>query len=310
MFASKKIVAGVVAALTLTACEERAHQVPQANVPVRIPHLERPPVSVATLVPVAMDASVAAPFVDALALPDDAPKLDHLALARVLKRDGAFDDALVEARKSLVKFPNDEQALTFIARLSTQLGQHALAQGAQERIAEIKTDDAVPLVRAARSAMAGADFDAAVTRAGQAILRDPFNADAHHVSGRAHLARGELKAAIDALEIAASLDPQNGYVLNTLGLAYLRANENEKAREVLEVAVDQVPNVAYVHNNLGVALERLALKDDAAKEDMAASTLSPKYVKALINSQRVAKVMLGTTDAPQDESSTEAVTPE
>ena len=310
MFASKKVVASLVASFILAACREPSVKQPQAPAPSRVPQVVPQSVPVAVVAPVAMDASVVIPQVDVLALPDDAPKLDHLALARVLKRDGAFDDALVEARKSLVKFPNDEQALTFIARLSTQLGQHALAQGAQERIAEIKTDDAVPLVRAARSAMAGADFDAAVTRAGQAILRDPFNADAHHVSGRAHLARGELKAAIDALEIAASLDPQNGYVLNTLGLAYLRANENEKAREVLEVAVDQVPNVAYVHNNLGVALERLGLKDDAAKEYMAASTLSPKYVKALINSQRVAKVMLGTTDAPQDESSTEAVTAE
>jgi tetratricopeptide (TPR) repeat protein len=77
--------------------------------------------------------------------------------------------------------------------------------------------------------------------------------------------------------------------MNNLGFAYLRANENAKAVEVLTPASEKLTTVAYVHNNLGVALERMGRKDEAKAAYLHAMDLSPKYVKARVNADRVAR---------------------
>ena len=53
--------------------------------------------------------------------------------------------------------------------------------------------------------------------------------------------------------------------------------------------VPLLPNVAYVHNNLGVALERTGRGEEAKTAYQQAMDLSPKYVKARLNADRVAK---------------------
>jgi Flp pilus assembly protein TadD len=48
--------------------------------------------------------------------------------------------------------------------------------------------------------------------------------------------------------------------------------------------------VAYVHNNLGVALERVGRTEEAEMAYTLSTSLSPKYVKARVNSARLKKV--------------------
>jgi Flp pilus assembly protein TadD len=48
--------------------------------------------------------------------------------------------------------------------------------------------------------------------------------------------------------------------------------------------------VAYVHNNLGVAYERLGRTEEAQAAYATATQLSPRYVKARVNSNRMGKV--------------------
>src|SRR6185436_10336340 len=139
----------------------------------------------------------------------------------------------------------------------------------------------------------------------QAIARDPENPEAYHVTGRAMLSADQLQGAMVMFGKTVELKPDHGYALNNLGFAYLRANMNQEAVEVLSKAAELLPNVAYVHNNLGVALERVGRTDEASAEYMLSTSLSPRYVKAVLNHERMKKTAALTPD--ESGSATDAV---
>jgi hypothetical protein len=62
-----------------------------------------------------------------------------------------------------------------------------------------------------------------------------------------------------------------------------------------------LPSIAYVQNNLGVAYERLGHVEEAKAVYSRATALSPRYVKAKINSDRVARVQLPAEEDPLPE---------
>ena len=227
---------------------------------------------------------------DILSLKHDQPTVDHLGRAKQLSNEGDRAGALTEAKRAIFTTPNDEETLGFIAVLTQKMGKHELSAEAYGRIAQLRTDDAVPLVQQARALVKGKAFDRAAMVGKDAIKRDSGNPEAFQVAGLGYLGNGELQNAIFMFSKVIELKPDHGWALNNLGLAYLRANENEKAVEVLTKSAELLPNTAYVHNNLGVALERVGRKDEAKQAYLTSTTLSPKYVKARINAQRVAKV--------------------
>jgi Flp pilus assembly protein TadD len=59
---------------------------------------------------------------------------------------------------------------------------------------------------------------------------------------------------------------------------------------VLARAAALLPHVAYVHNNLGVAYERLGRTEEARAAYATAMRLSPRYVQARVNADRMSKV--------------------
>lgn len=227
--------------------------------------------------------------VDVLMLKHDEARIDHFARAKQMKEEGDPKGALTEARRALYSHPTDADTLAFIGNVATKTGQHALAAEAFGRLAMQRTDDATPLISQARSLVKAKAFTQATVVARQAIAKDAGNPEGYQAAGLGHLAVGELQDAITMFSKVVELKPDHGWALNNLGLAYLRANENEKAVDVLQKAAEQLPSTAYVHNNLGVALERVGRKDEAKQAYLTSTTLSPKYVKARINAERVAK---------------------
>jgi len=237
---------------------------------------------------------------DTLAVEHDQPKVDHLARAEELKSTGDFAGALTEARRALFTDGTDEDALKFIAKIAPRTGRHSMAAEAFGRIAQLHPDDSAPLIAQTRALISAKDFKGAMLTGREAVKLDDQNVEGWHALGRAHLSAGDLQSAIVAFEKAVELDPKHGYALNNLGLAYLRANENAAAAQVLERAAEALPHVAYVQNNLGVAYERLGHIDEAKAAYDQATVLSPKYVKARINSDRVAKVQLNPEEPSSD----------
>lgn len=225
---------------------------------------------------------------DALALPHEhLSRVNHLARARTLRELGDFSGALTECRRALHDAPEDEVALVALTDLGRLAGQPELAVLAFERLAELNPDEASPLVQQARLLVSLGRYADAVRAGEEALLRDPEEPEAYNALGRAHLAAGALPEALLRFQQAVHLAPDHGHALNNLGFALLRANENAKAAEVLTRAAARLPHVGYVHNNLGVAQERLGRTAEAQAAYATATRLSPRYVKARLNADRM-----------------------
>lgn len=136
--------------------------------------------------------------------------------------------------------------------------------------------------RAVRSLDAGQSADAAKLLR-QAIVADPFFAEALHLLGMLEYQAGRLEDASDLILRAADLDETNpvyhancGAVLNLLG----RAAEAEAASRHV---IDLVPDHAEAHNNLSVALDLQGRTDEALVACRRAIELKPDYAEAHIN---------------------------
>lgn len=216
--------------------------------------------------------------------------VDHLGRARGLQAEADLGGALAELQRAVQDAPWDEEVLRALAETARRAARHTLAAGAYERLARVRPTDAVPLVQQARCLLATGDASAALRAGAEALARDPENPEVYQVLGRAHLVEGDLSLAITRLERAVELAPEHGHALNNLGFAYLRANENGRAVEVLGRAAALLPGVAHVHNNLGVALERTGRTEQARDAFALATRLSPRDVKARVNSERMRRL--------------------
>lgn len=123
----------------------------------------------------------------------------------------------------------------------------------------------------------------AATLLRQAIVADPFFAEALHLLGMLEYQAGRLEDASDLILRAADLDETNpvyhancGAVLNLLG----RAAEAEAASRHV---IDLVPDHAEAHNNLSVALDLQGRTDEALAACRRAIELKPDYAEAHIN---------------------------
>jgi len=237
---------------------------------------------------------------DPLTLPHEhGRRVDHLRRARTLREVGDLSGALTELRRALHDDSTDEEALEQLARLARLQGNAELAQLAYARLGGLLPEDASPLVQQARLLVGLGRYAEAVRVGEEAVLRAPDDAEVYQVLGRAHLASNELAPAILRFQQAVHLEPEHGHALNNLGFAWLRAGENAKAAQVLERAAELLPHVAYVHNNLGVAWERLGRLEEARTAYATATRLSPRYVQARVNADRMGRV--ARVDVPTPE---------
>jgi Flp pilus assembly protein TadD len=300
------LAASLLAAASLFGCDDHSKSTSPPPQPRSIAAAPKPasfkPAPVASSEPDS-GTPVAPPDMVALAHPPDTA--NHLERAKALKTGGDFHGALAEARRAVHDSPSDDEALDLAAKMARQVGQTGIAQEALTRVVAIRTEDPTPVIALARVLLSTGQPEKAVKVGQQAIARDPENPEAYHVTGRAMLSADQLQGAMVMFGKAVELKPDHGYALNNLGFAYLRANMNEAAAEVLGKAADLLPNVAYVHNNLGVALERVGRTDEASAEYMLSTTLSPKYVKAVLNHERMKKTAAISPD--ESGSATDAV---
>ncbi len=202
--------------------------------------------------------------------------VDHLELARELKTEGDFEEALIQARCAIFHEPEDREALDLIAKLAEHNGDRGLAIDALERLSYVEPDDAAPLIRRVRLLIEVGRVKDARRVALDAIDRDVENPETYLVTGRAYLADDQVGMAIWMFQKAIELSPDHGYAFNNLGFAYLRANRNEEALEALIRAARLLPHVADVQNNLGLALERVFAE---------ATQLSPADLEAQLHAQ-------------------------
>ncbi|WP_426753718.1 tetratricopeptide repeat protein [Myxococcus sp. Y35] len=217
-------------------------------------------------------------------------RVDHLSRAHLLREWDDLSGALTECRRAIHDAPDDVVAVALTAELAGLTGRLDLAVRAYGQLGRLLPLDARPMVRQARLLVSLGRHAEAIAAGEEAVLRNPEYVEAYQVLGRAHLGQGALAAAMRRFQQAVHLNPEHGFALNNLGFTYLRAGENEKAAEVLTQAAALLPHVAYVHNNLGVAHERLGHMEEARAAYAAAMHLSPRYVQARLNADRMRRM--------------------
>jgi tetratricopeptide (TPR) repeat protein len=298
---SRTLLAFALALATLPACD----QPPPPREALPLATRPAAPASEATPPPAAPVPRLDAGPADGLALAHDAPRVDHLARARLLADDGDGGGALAEARRALFSTPGDEETLEFLARLAQRLGRPGVAAEAFSRLAALRPDDALALVQQGRALLQLKDFHGALAVGEEAVRRDEGNPEGHQVVGLGHLGLRRLAPALASFERAVELAPGHGWALNNLGYTCLLAGEDRRAVEVLAQAAALLPTAAAVQNNLGVALERAGRAEEAKASYQRAMDLSPRYVKARLNAARVARAPLPPEGEPSSGSAPE-----
>ena len=125
-----------------------------------------------------------------------------------------------------------------------------------------------------------ADARAAIERL---VVLSPSNASAQHIHGLISVAVGDDDAALRAFENSARLNPGNTSGLNELGNLYLRQGRPDRAQSVFAKALELEPESVLAAYNLGVTLQQLGDAAAAAALFETAVRLKPDFAEAYCN---------------------------
>jgi tetratricopeptide (TPR) repeat protein len=177
----------------------------------------------------------------------------QLQLARVLRDEGQYAEAMTSLRSVLTYEPESSLALGELARLALAQGQPGDARAYARRAAGLDPRDAGALYVLATSLCRQepcqpADRAEAIdhlTKAleiapdSEAVRRDLARAQVHEA--QAQLAQGERARAVSLLERAILVRPGEAEAHEALGLLFQQANEREKAIRHLSLALEAEP---------------------------------------------------------------------
>jgi len=227
--------------------------------------------------------------VDALALPDAAPGVDHAFRAEQQLEAGDLPDALASLRRHLALNPETTELLLRIGRLARELGQPETALLALTRAETREPDAADVLLELGRLKMHIDDPEAAEIWASRLVKLHPDDGRAWNLLGRSALEQSAFQRAEFAFRRAVELSPTEGMYLNNLGLLYVMRRDGERAVSALEASLecfgDRSPR--FVHNNLGLGRELQGDLTGAERAFRDALHIDPSYVNARVNLDRV-----------------------
>lgn len=125
------------------------------------------------------------------------------------------------------------------------------AADSMRRSVQIDATRVKALVNLSRIENDRGEFDAALTAADEALVREPQNAEASFLRARSLYNIGDKETALAALETSLDHDPENGYAHNLVGLIWIERGEGALAADAMEQAARRIPDVTFVQNNLG-----------------------------------------------------------
>ncbi len=115
------------------------------------------------------------------------------------------------------------------------------------------------------------------------LAHHPSHADALHLLGLVHYARGEFAAATEQVRRAVAVAPQSAVYHFNLGNILRDAGESSAALAAYRQAVALQPDEADYHNNLGLLLEETGALDDATASYRSAVEHAPVDATPWVN---------------------------
>lgn len=135
-----------------------------------------------------------------------------------LLRDGDPDAAIAEAARLVTKSPRNEYAWFFLANAHFEKGENAQALKAYVKSLEIAPKYVGALVGVGNTLRLLGRYDEAIKVGRELLGRDPHDADALHLLGLTHFARGDRRAAREFLERFLATRPEAEIALEVSGM--------------------------------------------------------------------------------------------
>jgi len=197
-------------------------------------------------------------------------------LGEAASRQGKWEQASVELKKSLDLNPNLDQAMTALAKALASLGQTAEAKHWIESALRFNPQNFRAWYDLGRIE-SKPDPVAAVAAYEKSIAIQPNFALARRDLGLLLYEQRNYAEASQQLCKAVELGTQEAPVYNFLGISYSRINQLPKAVKAYQEALTIDPNMAQAHLNLGYAYTRMGKADLAKAEYKTACRLEAKY---------------------------------
>lgn len=139
------------------------------------------------------------------------------------------------------------------------------------------------LVKAAQTALALGDLDAARAAFVRAVKAHPDQPESHNNLGAFYMGLGEFVPAEACFRRAVELLPDNANLRFNLGVTRMRLDQPARALVDFATVVAEMPDDAEAHNNMAVA--QFLTGDTASAEDSLtrALALQPNYPNAVLN---------------------------
>jgi superkiller protein 3 len=212
-----------------------------------------------------------------------------LLMIETYKAQGKKDEAIAEAQRILIFYPDNQLALIALSNMYIENKDYEKAMGYAEKLVETHSEDGLSYevlgsVYEARNdfkkaeetyrkgiesnpecvALYGdwgwlydqlAQYDRAIVLYRLGLGIDKNNTDLHYLSGIAYRKKELYDLAIEEFEKVIGRDPRYVAAYSSLGFVYYKKNMNDKALDLLNKALSLDPNHAMAYNHLGIIFE-------------------------------------------------------
>ena len=158
---------------------------------------------------------------------DPGDRMATAGLAQVLVYNGKFEEARRFADELVVKWPDDENGPTVLARLAEEHGETQAAIEQWRRVLDLVPGRSQALIRLGRLLIGEGEFDGAKICADQLALYAPDNPNAIALFAEIDAARGDHASAVKRRREAAEKFPQQAQLWHEYGGALIAAREFE-----------------------------------------------------------------------------------
>ena len=200
-----------------------------------------------------------------------------------LYTQGHYQEALNEATKLLIKFPNSINLYNIIGAANKGLSKLEKAIEAYIKAISIKPDYADAYNNMGLALQEQSKLEEAIEAYIKAISIKPDYADAYNNMGFALQEQGKLEKAIEAYTKAISIKSNHAEAYYNTGNALQEQSKLEEAIEAYTKAISIKPNYAKALNNLGNALKNQGKLEKAIEVYTKVISNEPDYADAYKN---------------------------
>jgi len=216
---------------------------------------------------------------------------DFFADAQALAEEEKVEEAVVAYRKALGKDRDNAEIWFKLGRAYNLLGQDARGMECLEEAIDYKSDHAGAYATIVRVMLDRGEDTSALSYAKTLRRIEPKTFRSAFLLGRSYARQKMWKESVAAFEESLEEEPEHLWANNNLGYSALQIGEYQIAIYALEVATGQEGAEAFMFNGLGYAYEKLGEPIHAMVAYDAAIEMKPRFVKALINRERMAAIL-------------------